>query len=690
LTDKASQPSGSLATALKHAARLLESRPELAEAQVREILAVVPGNPDALLILARVFAARGDAKEARGILVPLVASQPGNAVLQAELGMLLGRSGDTEGAIRSLARAVEIEPGLAHAWRELGDQRLLAGDSEGADAAYARHILASVNDPQLMEAAQALCENRLAIAERKLREFLKIHPTDVAAIRMLAETGSRLGRYEDAEKLLARCLELAPGFRAARQNYATVLYRENKAAEAIAQVDILLKDDSHNAGLRALKAAALGQVGEYARAVANYELLLEGHPGQPKAWMSYGHALKALGRQNECIAAYRRSVALLPGLGEAWWSLANLKTFRFSADEIAQMEAQLANPRLSGEDRWHFHFALGKALEDASEYERSFEHYVEGNRLRRIALDHDAEEIANHVRRSRAFFTPEFFAGRAGMGCTAPDPLFIVGLPRSGSTLIEQILASHSQVEGTMELADITSIARRLGGKMKRSDVSTYPEMLGNLEPGELRALGEEYLTRARIHRRLGRRFFIDKMPNNFAHLGLIHLILPQAKIVDARRHPLACCFSIFKQHFARGQGFSYDLTDIGRYYTDYVALMAHFDAVLPNKIHRVLYENMVADAENQIHHLLEYCGLPFEENCLRFHENERAVRTASSEQVRLPIFRDSIEQWRFYEPWLTSLKSILAPILAAWPGAPDFGESKGCPIDAGRQQGST
>ena len=685
-----SQPRGSLATALAHAARLFESRPELAEVQAREILAVVPGNPDALLILARALAAQGELSEASGILVPLAASHPSHAVLHAELGTVLGNSGDTDGGIHWLSRAVEIEPGLAHAWRELGDQRLLAGDSEGADAAYARHILASVNDPQLMEAARALCDNRLAIAERLLREFLKNHPTDVAAIRMLAETGSRLGRYEDAEKLLARCLELTPGFRAARQNYATVLYRQNKAAEAIAQVDILLKDDSHNAGLRALKGAALGQVGEYARAVANYELLLEGHPGQPKAWMSYGHALKALGRQKECIAAYHRSIALLPGLGEAWWSLANLKTFRFSQDDIAQMEAQLQNPRLSDEDRWHFHFALGKALEDAGEFERSFEHYVQGNRLRRMALDHDADEIASHVRRSCAFFTRELFAGRAGMGCTAPDPIFIVGLPRSGSTLIEQILASHSQVEGTMELPDIASIARRLGGKMKRSDVSTYPEVLGKLERGELRALGEEYLTRARVQRRLGRPFFIDKMPNNFAHLGLIHLILPQAKIVDARRHPLACCFSIFKQHFARGQGFSYDLADIGRYYVDYVALMAHFDSAIPGKVLRVFYERMIDDPEREIRCLLECLGLPFEENCLLFHQNERAVRTASSEQVRQPIFKDSVEQWRFYEPWLTPLKTILAPVLAAWPDVPDIGESNGSPIDGGQQRGST
>ncbi|HEY2445716.1 MAG TPA: sulfotransferase [Rhizomicrobium sp.] len=668
MKDNASPPSGSLATALRHAALLLQQRPELAEAQAHEILAVVPGNPDALLILARALAAQDKTRDARDCVQRLAAVRPKDAQIQAEIGALLGRLGDTSGAIAALEYAVESDPRLSHAWRELGDQRLLAGDAQGADAAYARHILESVNDPQLMEAGRALCDNKLAIAERHLREFLKLHPTDVAAIRMLAETGSRLGRYEDAEKLLARALELAPGFRAARQNYATVLYRQNKAAAAIAEADILLQDDPHSAGTRALKAAALGQIGEYARAVANYELLLEGHPGQPKAWMSYGHALKALGRQPECIDAYRKSIALLPGLGEAWWSLANLKTFRFSADEISQMEALLAREGLSDEDRWHFHFALGKALEDAQQYEQSFAHYVEGNRLRRTALDHDAEEIANHVRRSRAFFTSDFFAAHEGMGCDAPDPIFVVGLPRAGSTLIEQILASHSEVEGTMELPDIASIARRLGGKMKRSDVSAYPEMLADLNADALKVLGTEYLARARIHRRLGKRFFIDKMPNNFAHLGLVHLILPNARIIDARRHPLACCFSIFKQHFARGQGFSYDLEDIGRYYADYIALMNHFNAVFSGKIHLVVYEEMVAEPEKEIRRLLDALGLPFEDSCLRFHENARAVRTASSEQVRLPIFADSLDQWRSYEPWLAPLKAVLADVLAAWP----------------------
>jgi len=673
-----SQPTGSLTTALRHAVRLLASKPGLAEAQAREILAAVPGNPQALLILARARAAQDDWSGARDVLGVLCRSHPTDAGAQAELGAVLGRLGDTPGAIVALERAVTLSPKLAGAWRELGDQRLLGGDAKGADEAYAQHILASANDPHLLEAARALCENRLAVAERLLRDFLKQHPTDVAAIRMLAETGSRLGRYEDAENLLARCLELAPNFRMARQNYATVLYRQNKAMEAIAEADRLLDEEPDNPGFRALKAAALGQVGDYAQAVLNYEQLLKTHPGQPKAWMSYGHALKALGRQKDCIDAYSRSVKLLPSLGEAWWSLANLKTLRFDGEDVAVMQAQLARSDLNDEDRWHLHFALGKALEDEGAWSESFRHYQEGNRLRRAALDYDADDITDHVRRSCAFFTREFFAGRSGWGSPAPDPILIVGLPRAGSTLVEQILASHSQVEGTMELPDIVSIARRLGGKLKRSDRSAYPEMLADLDSGAVNALGEEYLAHTQIYRRLGKPFFIDKMPNNFAHVGLIHLILPNAKIIDARRHPLACSFALFKQHFARGQGFSYSLDDIARYYTDYAALMAHFDAMLPGRMHRVLYEQLIDNFESEVRRLLDYCGLPFEESCLRFYENARPVRTASSEQVRLPIFTDSLHQWRHYEAWLEPLQTALAPVLSDYPAPASIREPAG------------
>jgi hypothetical protein len=337
------------------------------------------------------------------------------------------------------------------------------------------------------------------------------------------------------------------------------------------------------------------------------------------------------------------------------------------------MQKELAGATLSDEDRFHIDFALGKALEDAGRFAESFAHYAKGNALRKKSIAFDPDDQADLLRRSKTFFTPQFFAERAGTGCGRPDPIFIVGLPRSGSTLIEQILSSHSQVEGTMELPDILSIAGRLGARKKRGEPGRYPESLSELTPQALGELGEEYLQRTRPQRREGKPFFTDKMPNNFSHVGLIHLILPNAKIIDARRHPMGCSFANFKQHFARGQGFAYDLTEMGRYYRDYVELMAHYDAVLPGRVHRVFYERMVADPEGEVTTLLAYCGLPFEDACLRFYENDRAVRTASSEQVRQPIYSDAVEHWQNYDEWLGPLKEALGPVLNSYPSVPAF-----------------
>lgn len=389
--------------------------------------------------------------------------------------------------------------------------------------------------------------------------------------------------------------------------------------------------------------------------------------------MSYGHALKTAGRQDDSVAAYRRAISLSPDLGEAWWSLANLKTYRFTAEDITAMTRQLERTDLAADDRFHFDFAMGKALEDRSEFAASFAHYEAGNRLRRQGLPYDADEQQAHIDRSIALFTRDFFGERVDNGCAAPDPIFIVGLPRAGSTLLEQILSSHSQVEGTMELPDIGMLARELSGRKKRSETSQYPEVLAELTADDCRELGERYLAQTRIQRKSDAPFFIDKMPNNFAHVGLIHLILPRARIIDARRHPLGCCFSAYKQHFARGQAFTYDLGDLGRYYAGYVALMGHIDSVLPGRVHRVFYEHMVADTDLEVRRLLAYCGLPFEEACLRFWETGRAVRTASSEQVRRPIYRDGVDQWRHYEPWLEPLRRALGPALDGYPQSPAY-----------------
>lgn len=662
---------GTLATALQLTARLLASDPKRAELQAREILRTVPRHPQASLFLGSSLRQQGKISDALEVLRSLAASQSNSTQVQYELGVTLNEAGDTRAAMGALRLATALSPNSPLAWLALADCLRLSGDTAAADSTYARHIQASVNEPRLMEAAAALCENRVAISERILRPYLKEHPTDVAAIRMLAETGVRLGRYEDAGKLLQRCVELAPGFTPARYNYATVLYRLNRPADAIAQLRILLSGEPRNPSYRNLLAAAHARLGEHDEAIMQYQAFLQEYPNQPKGWMSYGHTLKAVGRHDDSIAAYRKSIEQAPNLGESYWSLANLKTFRFTTAEAEAMMLQIVRSDISPEDRFHLHFALGKAFEDQGDYARSFQHYEQGNLLRREGIDYDPMELQDQNERSKVVFTSEFFNARKDQGAPSSAPIFVVGLPRSGSTLIEQILASHSQVEGTMELPDIPSIVARLEGKKRKGEPVVYPNVLETLGAEQLNVLGEEYLERTKVHRRLGRAHFVDKMPNNFAHIGLIHLILPNAKIIDARRHPLACCFSGFKQHFARGQAFSYDLTDLGRYYADYVSLMAHYDAVLPGRMHRVIYEELVESPEIQIRRLLDYCGLPFEDSCLHFHETERAVRTASSEQVRKPLYREGLDQWRNFEPWLGPLKEALGPVLTDFPAFP-------------------
>ena len=663
---------GTLQQALDHAERLLDRDPALAAVQLGEILRVSADHPGALRLLAAARSLQGDLPGALAILVPLAQGRPDSARVQFDLGVALMRSGRGEEAIRALRRTVSLQPDLPHAWRVLGDCLVAAAEREAADAAYVNHVQHSVRDPQLMAAAQALVENRIPDAEAILRERLKQAPTDVAAIRMFAEVAARLGRNEDALNLLERCLELAPGFQEARRNYALVLHRVNQPERALAEIERLLAADPQDASCRNLKAAVLCRTGDYEQAIRIYAGLLGDHPRNPKLWLSHGHALKTAGQTGRAVAAYRRSLEIEPSFGEVWWSLANLKTFRFGADDLTAMHRQLASTGLGDDDRLHLEFAAGKAMEDAGEYESSFRHYTRGNAIRHAQLRYDADETGARVRCIRERYTREFFAARAGAGSPAPDPIFVVGLPRAGSTLIEQILSSHSQVEGTMELPEVTSITLLLRKQGDPDSAAPYHDALTALDADGLRALGERYLARTRIQRKTSAPLFIDKMPNNFMHIGLIHLMLPNAKIIDARRHPLACGLSLFKQHFARGQSFSYSLDDIGRYYRDYVALMAHFDAVLPGRIHRVVYERMVEDTEREVRRLLDYCGLPFEEPCLRFFQNRRPVRTASSEQVRQPIYRDGLEHWRCYAPWLGSLESAVgAQVLERYPDAP-------------------
>jgi tetratricopeptide (TPR) repeat protein len=667
-------PSGSVDQALARAVELLEQHPADALEEARKIQAASANHPLAALIAGIAHRLLNDTPAAVATLEALTRAQPNSGVAHYEYGRALAAAGHGEAAVSALRRAVELSPDLPGAWRALADHLTAMGDSTAADAAYAQHIKASTHNPRLMRAAAALCANDVPTCEVLLRAHLRQHPTDVAAIRMFAEVAARIGRYAEAETLLARCLELAPGFAEARAHYATVLNRQNRPLDALGQLDRLLAADPNNPQCRNLKASILVSIGEYQQAIELYTLLVAQYPRQAKVWLNYGHVLKTAGRQDDAIRAYRNCLDLMPHLSEAWFTLANLKTFRFTTDDVAAMRSALARAEGSADDRMHLNFALGKACEDAADFAQSFHHYAAGNRLRRAQIPYRAEDTTKVVERSQALYTREFFAARLGSGSPAPDPIFIVGLPRAGSTLVDQILSSHSQVEGTMELHDMIDLARNLGTSAPHGAAGQYPDVLTTLAAEDLRVLGEQYLERTRVQRKTSAPHFIDKMPNNFLHVGLIALALPNAKIIDARRHPLGCCFSVFKQHFARGQHFSYDLTDIGRYYRDYIQLMAHFDAVLPGRVHRVHYEALVENTETEVRALLDHCRLPFEERCLRFYENERAVRTASSEQVRQPIFRDGLEQWRHYEPWLEPLKAALGPVLEAYPCVPGPG----------------
>jgi len=515
--------------------------------------------------------------------------------------------------------------------------------------------------PRLLDAGAALVEGRLDVAERLLRAHLKEDPFDVAAIRMMAELASRVGRTGDAETLLRRAMEIDPDFLPARANLALVLNRSGRHAEALELVEPLLARREIELSHLNLKASILGRLGRFEEAIATYRQVLSHAPAQPKLQLSIGTMLKTIGRIDEAIAAYRAGIALQPGLGELWWSLANLKTYRFTADDVATMTAALADPAIGPEDRVHLDFALGKAMHDAKDHAAAFAHYSAANTLRLTSQPYRAAELTALVDRTIAAATPDLFAPEQG-GAGADDPIFILGMPRAGSTLVEQILSSHAQVEGTGELPDLPALVRATG---------KYPGFLSTLTAAQRGTLGMDYLARAAIQRQTYRPRFIDKLPNNWQFVPFILAILPRAAIIDIRRHPIACCLANYRQHFARGQAFTYDLADLGRYYADYVRLMAHVDAVAPGRVHRIIYERLVEDPEAEIRALLDACRLPFDPACLAFHKTERAIRTPSSEQVRQPIYRDALDEWRVYQPWLGPLIDSLGPVVDAYPDPP-------------------
>jgi predicted Zn-dependent protease len=659
-----------LKSAVDRAASLLSSDPAAAERAIAPVVKAAPQDPRGLLILASAQRRQGRARAARTLLEPLARAYPRAANTQYEYGAVLADLGEAGPAAEALRRALAANPDLAEAWRLLGDLQFSLGDVAEAERAYAQHRRASIRDPRLRPIAETLLGGGVEAAEEALRAFLARELNHVEALRLFGELCARQNRHGDAEALLEHALALDPEDDGVRFSYAAALFRQQKASRALPQIQALLAKKPSDPAYRNLLAACLSLLGENDQVLEIYRELSRRHPKHPGIWLNFGHALRTVGRREEAVAAYKACLALAPGNGEAYWSLANLKVISFSPEEEAAMAAAAMAGDLSEDDRLHLHYALGKASEDRKDYEASFRSYAEGARIRRAQAAYDPDEPSAYKERCKALFTERFFAGRAGAGCASSAPIFIVGLPRAGSTLIEQILASHSEVEGTMELPELNLLSRRLGGAQGDKVNLDYPAALARLPTAAFAALGEEYLADTRIYRKLDRPRFIDKMPNNFRHVGLIHLILPNARIIDARRSPMASCFSAFKQHFNQGQTFSYDLTDLGRYYRDYVELMDHFDHVLPGRVHRVIYEDMVEDTEAQIRRLLAYCGLGFEESCLRFYDNDRAVRTVSSEQVRRPIFREGLEQWRNYAGYLGPLEAALSETARNWRGA--------------------
>lgn len=630
-------------------------------ALAENLLAERRSDPEALYLAAVASRYLGKHSDAEKHLGALHQAMPEYGRAWQEEGHLALALGDKTKALEAFARATRFNPALTASWRE--QAKLLSATGRNAEAAAANAQLERLSSlpRELIAVTNHLHEGRLLRAEEICRHFLRSNPKNVEGMRLLAKIGIELGILDDAEFLLESAVAFEPDNIQLKLDYTDVLRRRQKFGKARAQAQALHDSDPCNPMFQSQLAIESMQTGDYDRAFELFDAVLVKLPRDPATLTSKGHALKTLGQTDEAITSYQAAVSAKPDHGDAYYALANLKTYKFENSEIDAMRAQAARPDLAFMDRVHLSFALGKALEDREDYEASFKHYDEGNALKRAQTRYSADAMSRELAAQKSACTADLFAKHEGTGYDAPDPIFILGLPRAGSTLLEQILASHSQIDGTLELPNILALAHRLRGR--KAGQSRYPEILHELTAEQLTTFGEQFIEQTRIHRQ-GAQFFIDKMPNNFRHIGLINLILPNAKIIDARRDPMDCCFSGFKQLFAEGQEFTYGLEEVGRYYADYVDLMDHWDAALPGKVLRVQHEDVLDDVEAQTRRMLDFIGVPFEDACLEFHKTDRAVRTASSEQVRQPINRKGQDAWKPFEPWLKPLKQALAGTL--------------------------
>lgn len=576
-----------------------------------------------------------------------------------ELGYIYLALAQPKQAKIAFEKAIKLNPSLVASWQEL--IHIYRDQNQPEQVQLAANQLAKLKSlpAALLAVTELMHQGKLLKAEQICRHFLQQNKRHTEGMCLLAEIGIELKIYDDAEFLLSSALELAPENIYARSQYLNLLLRLGKYKVAEQQVEILLIEQPDNLSFKVAKANALTGLGKIAQAITLFEQAITQDDNTAGFHLQLGHALKAKGEIAKAVAAYQQAYQLTPSYGDAFWSLANTKTYRFSDDEIAQMQVQQAAQDLAITDKVQLHFAIGKAFEDRCDYDQAFQSYQQGNDLQHAHNGFDINNIEQQVEEQIKFCTAELFQSRGQLGLNASDAIFIVGLPRAGSTLLEQILASHSQVDGTMELHNVLGLASRLRGRKPSNQANQYPKNLAEIKAEYFQRFGQQFIDETRVYRE-DAPFFIDKMPNNFLHIGLIRLMLPNAKIIDARRAPMACCFSGFKQLFAEGQDFSYNLEDIGRYYQAYLKLMAHWQSVLPDFILTVNHEDVVDDLETQVRRILDFCGLEFEKSCLDFHKTQRNIKTPSSEQVRQPIYKSATEQWRYFEQHLTPLKKVL------------------------------
>lgn len=644
----------------KEADHLLASDLGVAEARARQAMSWHPDNTVARYLLGAALHRSGRLWAAKEVLEPLAQAQLHFSAAWSELGLVLQKLGEIARAANAHLHALGFDPLDQEAWYSLGDMLRFSSDDDpvlGSDAL----------DPSLQDAAIAFRENRFEAAEVLLREIVRSRPGEARAFKLLADTLICTDRWTDAKPFLGRSVELAPRFDRARFRLGTMLVSYREYGAALSHIEELIKSAPDNGLYGRLRAVALEGSGDHERAMFEYEKLLEASPGRPGLSMQYAQIVKSH-RPDRFAALMDGVLRRFPFLVDATYALATFKSFRFDEAWIERIDSQFDNPDLDVEARAKLHFILGKAFEDMQDYASSFRHYKASNDIQLELLPMGVGIAEQFAVRAKTIFTSRFVQERAGVGCTDAGAIFVVGLPRSGSTLVEQMLSSHSAIEGLGELPDLPSVINHLG-----KNPSAYPKFLKTMEFDRFRALGDEYMALTRARRGTGKPFFTDKLPINYAHGVLIHLMLPHAKIIDVRRHPLDCGLSCYKHYFPAGQERALDCRSMGNWYAEYVELMAHYDAILPGRIHRIIYEQLIENPEEELQRLFAYVGLPFEEASLRFHETERIVDTISAEQVRMPLYRAGVAHWRHYEQWLGPMKDELGSILNLYPEPPKF-----------------